>query len=418
MRKLCIKNLSVCIVALFVSQTTYCQTEAIKFEKFAIAQDSLMKLAYKNLDTDTYKTLLVEFDLKFNALAKSSQQQMLPYYQGAYYNLACTFSLLGKKEQALASLQKSVDAGFSNYSTIETDDDLKNIRAEHRFFAILAQARSIGDYLFILKKAADFDNSDFRVLPSFIYQESNDPNLKSLRDGFKLDSVVGQGNDVSRIINLMHWIHNYIPHDGQHANPVAYNAEILIRTCKAQKRGLNCRGLATVLNECYLAMGYPSRLVICLPKDSLKIDPDCHVITTVFVKSLAKWIWMDPTNNAYVMDQNGNLLGIEEVRKALINDMQLILNPDANWNNKQSVTKDDYLYNYMAKNLYRFEVPVESKYDLENPNNKSIVYIDLSPLEYFDQKPDKTESLNSKNHCNYIRYKTNNEAQFWAVPSF
>ncbi len=79
----------------------------------------------------------------------------------------------------------------------------------------------------------------------------------------------------------------------------------MIAVCRKDNRGLNCRGLATVLNECYLAMGFSSRLVFRLPKDSLGVDPDCHVINMVFVPSLKKWIWTDPTNDAYVMNERG-----------------------------------------------------------------------------------------------------------------
>ena len=53
-----------------------------------------------------------------------------------------------------------------------------------------------------------------RDRPKFTYQDKENPNLVALRNGFKLDSVAGKGNEVSKIINLLHWIHNLIPHDG------------------------------------------------------------------------------------------------------------------------------------------------------------------------------------------------------------
>ena len=45
---------------------------------------------------------------------------------------------------------------------------------------------------------------------------------------------------------------------------------------------------------------------------------------------------MDPTNDAYVMNEKGELIGINEVRNRLINDQPLELNPDANWNHRTS----------------------------------------------------------------------------------
>jgi hypothetical protein len=50
------------------------------------------------------------------------------------------------------------------------------------------------------------------------------------------------------------------------------------------------------------------------------------------------------------MDEKGELQSIEEEREQLITNKPLILNPDANWKNKSKATKEDYLYNYMAKN--------------------------------------------------------------------
>lgn len=68
--------------------------------------------------------------------------------------------------------------------------------------------------------------------------------------------------------------------------------------------------------------------------------------------SLNKWIWIDPTFAAYVSDENGMLLHPGEVRYRLQHDLPLVLNSDANWNNQSIQTKENYLDNYMAKNLY------------------------------------------------------------------
>jgi Transglutaminase-like superfamily len=267
-------------------------------------------------------------------------------------------------------------------------------------------------YLDQLKGASKYNFNDNREIPKFTYQDQNNPNLVALKKGFNLDSIAGYGNDVSKILNLLHWIHNLIPHDGNHENPIIKNAMSMITLCKKDERGLNCRGLSTVLNECYLAMGYKSRFITCMPKDS--IFDDCHVINSVYLPNDKKWIWIDPTNNAYVMNENGELLSIEEVRERIINNKPLILNPDANWNNKESTTKQEYLYNYMAKNLYRFQCPLVSEYDTETwKEGKKITFVDLLPLDAFQQKPDKTEGRNKNNGTTFTYLKTNNPNNFW-----
>ncbi len=311
--------------------------------------------------------------------------------------------------------------------TFYTDIDSISVEMEankmFQFIVVLNEkdsARTIfhaPDYMALLKKAAAYNSKDNRQVPAFTYQDSNNSNLQSLRKAFNLDSIAGKGNEVSRVINLLHWVHNIIPHDGNHENPVVRNAMSMITECKRDNRGLNCRGLATVLNECYLALGIPSRFVTCLPKDSFKIDPDCHVINAVFIKDLNKWVWIDPTNDAYVMDENGELLSIEEVRERLINSKPLIVNPDANWNRQSSKRKEEYLYNYMAKNLYMFECWVTSEYDMETWNReRSISSVKLLPLDYYKQPKEKVTRTNDKIKTTFNYYYTNNPATFWAKP--
>lgn len=267
-------------------------------------------------------------------------------------------------------------------------------------------------YLDKLKGASKYNFNDNREIPKFTYQDQSNPNLVALRKGFNLDSIAGYGNDVSKILNLLHWIHNLIPHDGNHENPTIKNAMSMIAQCKKEERGLNCRGLSTVLNECYLSMGFKSRFITCMPKDS--VFDECHVINSVYLPNDKKWIWIDPTNNAYVMNENGELLSIEEVRERIINDKPIILNPDANWNNKSSTTKQDYLYNYMAKNLYRLQCPLVSEYDTETwKDGKKITFVELLPLDAFQQTPDKSESTNIKTGTTFTYLKTNNPNNFW-----
>ena len=270
-------------------------------------------------------------------------------------------------------------------------------------------------YLDVLKDGGTYNRSDTRSFPKFTYQSKDNPELVSLRKGFNLDSIAGGGDEVSRILSLMHWVHNLILHDGNHDNPVVRNALSMIQQCKNDKRGLNCRGLAIVLNECYLSMGIPSRFITCMPKDS--VFDDCHVVNLVYSKNLQKWLWIDPTNDAYVMDENGELLDLREVRDRLITGKPLILNPEANWNHKQTQTKDYYLLNYMAKNLFRLESPVESRYDYETwQKGKTVEYVELLPLNTFHQQPQRSENTNLTTGTTFKRYKTNNPDLFWQTP--
>lgn len=57
----------------------------------------------------------------------------------AYFNLGCGYSLVGKKEKALAALEKAVAEGFTTRRNYETDEDLASLRAEPRFQQLLAR---------------------------------------------------------------------------------------------------------------------------------------------------------------------------------------------------------------------------------------------------------------------------------------
>jgi hypothetical protein len=172
--------------------------------------------------------------------------------------------------------------------------------------------------------------------------------------------------------------------------------------------------MATMLNECYLSLGIKSRFVTCMPEET-NFD-DCHVINMVFSNDLQKWIWIDPTFDAYVTDENDNLLGLEEVRERLIHDKPLKLNPDANWNGEQPQIKEHYLDQYMAKNLYRMQTMVDSKYDAETDNiGTQRIYVELLPLDGIEQEPQKAEYKHN-GEIPVIYYKTNNPKLFWAKP--
>jgi hypothetical protein len=392
-------------------------TPSKMMEEFIKQKADGFNTSYENKDEKTYLALLSEYLSIYEKLSTDLKKEHAYELTNIYYNLSCIYSLINNKPLSINYLKKAIDAGYNDYGHVQMDTDLDNIRKEKEFLELNKKLKSTGDYLNILKRASKYNNKDSSPLPKFTYQSSDNPNLVALRKEFKLDSIAGQGSEVLKILNLMHWVHDLVPHDGMNGNPELKNAMSMVEVCKKDNRGLNCRGLALVLNECYLAMGIKSRVVTCLPKDSLKIDNDCHVINSVYSESLKKWLWIDPTFDAYVMNEKGEMLSIEEVRERLISGKTLILNPDANWNNKTAQTKEDYLENYMAKNLYILQRAASSEYNMEtNSEGKTYNYIELLPLDYFDQEPQKEKDKREKSNTLWITYKTNNPNLFWEQP--
>lgn len=407
------------VCSLFLHQYLRAQADTA-FASFANQQNNLMVEAYRQRDTAAYQKLLATFLLRYTKLGKDEQKQYKGYYSNAFYNLSCAYALLHNKKAALYNLHKAIQAGYSNYAHLMSDTDFETLRNSKEFIALAAPLRELGDYLHILKKDNRFTRSDSVQLPRFSYQDASAPELKSMRRQFNLDSIAGAGNTTSRLINLLHWVHNQVGHDGQHENGIrAINGFEIHAVARTKNIGVSCGELATLLNDCYLALGYAARKVYCMPKDSLNQDFDSHVINAVWHPQQKKWLWMDPTNDAYVMNEKGELLSIEEVRQRLIEEQPLLVNPDANWNRKSSTVKSQYLDQYMAKNLYRFSSPLDSRFDVETRGgDKTISYINLVPAGYgkFADMGSKSEWYNEKAKTRFVNYITHNPAAFWQAP--
>ena len=322
-----------------------------------------------------------------------------------YYNLSCSYSLMNKKKQAVDAFENAVKFGYKNYRHALSDKDLDNIRKDKKFIKLLQSIKEF-DNLIVLQKSNGYKKEENDSLPLFSYEAENSWNLPNVRAFFNLDSVAGNGDELSKIINILNFIHNSIRHDGGNFALCEFDAIDIYNYHKSTGKGVNCRHLAIALNEMYLSMGIKSRYVTCMPKDPN--DNDCHVINSVYSQQLNKWIWIDPSFNAYVKDEKGNFLGIAEVRERLINNLPLVLNEDANHNNETKQTKEEYLENYMAKNLYWFLCIDESKFNPESRYRKTYgKYIALVPEGFV---------LNLPENIIKAQYITNDPNYFWQLP--
>lgn len=381
------------------------------FSAFARTKDSLMHLAFYDKDLAGYKKHFNEFLTAYYTLDSKGKDEYRPQVEEEYYYLARAYAIRGDRKNAIDNLERS---RFYDYKELSAETDFNSLSKDPRFVAHLNAAKNQRTrYEKVLQTDGEYGKTAEQSLPPFVYQSATNPNLVALKTRYNLDSIAGQGNDVARIINLMKWVHYLLPHDGSKGNPDNKNAMSMIRECRRDKKTLNCRGLAIVLNEVYLATGFKSRFVTCMPQDTA--DNDCHVITMVWSTSLNKWLWMDPTFMAYVMNEEGTLLSIEEVRERIIHGKTLILNPDANHNHNANVDKGGYLRNYMAKNLYKLECPVSSEYSYETKGEgKSRSYIQLRPGR---DMPETTIAKDQHGVDVFTRYYSGDPVSFWAKPS-
>jgi hypothetical protein len=66
--------------------------------------------------------------------------ERVPHDANSHYNLACVLARQGRKDEAFAALEKSVDLGFRNAKHMEADEDLKSLREDDRFKEIVKKA--------------------------------------------------------------------------------------------------------------------------------------------------------------------------------------------------------------------------------------------------------------------------------------
>jgi len=276
----------------------------------------------------------------------------------------------------------------------------------------LAQEKDSVDVVAVLKRTGPYDASEKQAYPDFSYQRPDDPQLTALRETYHLDSVAGKGNEVNRAIRLLEWMHNTVPHEDV-ANLKVLNARNIIETYKEKKYAQGCYGLSISMNEIFLAMGFKSRSVICF-SNKYPVPDGGHVINSIYIDSLQKWVWMDPQENAYVMDEKGNLLGIAEVRQRLVDGKPLVLNKTANYH-QVPTKKEVYLYKFMAEHIYRMICPLNSEYNSQTRDGKPLSYVELLPLKSI---PPAIDGFETKQYPDYTvtSYHTSNDVLFWKKP--
>ena len=54
-----------------------------------------------------------------------------------FYNLACSYSLIGELDDAFGMLAKAIKLGFSDIQHLSSDPDLRNLRSDGRYGEIL-----------------------------------------------------------------------------------------------------------------------------------------------------------------------------------------------------------------------------------------------------------------------------------------
>lgn len=269
------------------------------------------------------------------------------------------------------------------------------------------------EWLDILKKYPSFSAEDreYPIDIKFYYSSPIDDNLRKLRIMYGLETIAGKGSEIDRIINLMSWVYSLADHANEPEIPRERNAFTLIDIAKVEHKQINCYMKTIILNEVYLSMGFYSRHAHLLPHTNE--EQESHFITSVYSNSLGKWILMDPDFGVYITDENGNILGVTEIRRRLIGGEKMkIKHVGRNLFSKLQInfgnfiTGTDYLW-FLSAFIFKIRCPKNSMFDQESEPIR--VYYELIPDTYKKEQ----KITNKSKEIYYI----NNEVLFWQKPN-
>lgn len=253
------------------------------------------------------------------------------------------------------------------------------------------------EHIELLQKANAYqsDTVDFTFELSSPTDKANE-----LRDYFQLDSLIKESTNTWDATLRIAQIAASIKHDNPEPRPTKYNSIDLWKWAKEHPKGFNCRAHSIMLHELLLSVGIANRVITCSPKDTT--DQDCHVVNSVWLPEMNKWVMVDSDKHSYCTDTKGNLLSLEEMRDRIIKQEPI----DFISFTVDSINRKDLLHYYWAKNLYYFDAVEKQTYDVESGSNNNFRKIYLVP-----QKPDAPKSFRPQ-----YDVLTTDVERFWAKP--
>jgi hypothetical protein len=229
-------------------------------------------------------------------------------------------------------------------------------------------------YTGALRVFRDFSGTNVKNL-SFVYDFNND-NYNLLEQKYPIISVAGEGDDLSKALNLLRWVYDNTWHLDKDFSFIKNDSISILDYCfgKGKKYGINCFLHAIILTECCLAIGLKARTIYCLPFSPY--DFDNHVVSMVFIPSLRKWVMLDSDINGYFIDPNSTILSPWEVREKLATNGEMTINTDIDVKSKESFKKKTEIYRqYMAKNLFYIMCSRINTFGTNLTNNQEMLYL-------------------------------------------
>lgn len=231
---------------------------------------------------------------------------------------------------------------------------------------------SLSDDIRFLRKYSTYDSNNEKL--RFVFQNKNHPELKEIYDYFKLDLILGKGNDLERISNLKKWAYQNLNWAGKMISDRSLDQLgffDIIATAKTNGYSLNCRYISLLFTQILLSAGFKARWVGCLPMEFNYSE--CHCVTEVYVESLKKWIIADASFGVFYFNQEGIPINLYELRQLIIDNKK----PRIIISGKK---KTFDIVDYWIRRVFRFRFMIKNEYDMLKASN--IEYAILNPKDF------------------------------------
>jgi hypothetical protein len=268
------------------------------------------------------------------------------------------------------------------------------------------------NYRFLLKKFSVYSDEKVAWSSSFSCKNAvSDSALRNLKERYTLDKLFQSKNDVDACLKAMEWTFCHLLHKDFGEFTGSLHALEILDFSRSKRVTLNCLCHAIVLTEVLLAMGFRARSISCLPIDV--VPSDNHVVTMVFIPGLDKWVMLDSALCCYIIDRNGTMLSIPEIRQCLIDDISLeicvysrFLNTKSPVSSYAAFDKSEYLA-YLYKNFFRFmSCAVQSAGPVPGDN----IFYMLVPDGYLAHNTEQKNGFEAESMTTRL---TNNAGFFW-----
>lgn len=220
----------------------------------------------------------------------------------------------------------------------------------------------------------------------YIFSHSN---YIKLSEDVKLEKWIDKSNEINMINSILKWLKLNCEHNGNLFISSNNSLEIL-QYADENNRQINCKGFAVLFNDIVLTLGSHCRIIKCLPKD--QTGNNCHFVNSVYLKSIGKWIFVDPTFSLYTFDtKTGYILSLQEIRECLSLDRDIIFNNEASYFGKQ-LSKMLYL-KAQVRNFYCLCSPRVSTFNGLEKKELVTLVPQISFHKYYEIQTDNPEAF-------------------------